>query len=96
MIYNGKGCLEFVKVTPFLEPNFYEEITYVVFLSPLNNSHSPYILYSLDNDIIEEMSKGFLEQFNLESKDSHNVVTGKEAFEEYDFSLPKNRQMLEN
>lgn len=74
---NGKGCLELVLVTPYIEIDFFGEITYTVFFSPENNNSSSYILYSIDTDIIEELSNGFIYLFGLEGKDVHNTVTGK-------------------
>lgn len=94
IVLNGRGCLEFVKVSPYIELDFFGQITYMVFFAPETTTSTSFILYSIETDIIEELSNGFLELFHLECKDVHNTVTGKEAFEEYDFSSSKNREQL--
>lgn len=66
-----------MKISPYIELDFLGQVTYMVFFSLETSPTSSFILYSIETDIIEELSNGFLELFGLECKDVHNTVTGK-------------------
>lgn len=52
-IVDANGYLHYVLLQAYLEPQILDEITYLVFLTPLHSSKEAYILYNVDTDIIE-------------------------------------------